>query len=280
MTAPTLPTWFPPPPIGQPELERRLSGGAVLDDACCPACGREGPLAGFTDNLRESGHCPGCGAWTRIRQMAAVLVEVATGLVGRPLRTAADLAASDLAVVSGVRVYNTEAHGTLHGLLGGLPGYVASEYFGPGLRSGDVGPDGTLHQDLQHLSFSPDSFDLVLSSDVLEHVADPYRAHREVCRVLRPGGHHVFTVPYEEGALLDDVRATLSADGTLQLLAEPLYHEDPVRPDEGALVFTIFGLEMLTTLARLGMDTTVYRLWDPGRGLVGPCTVFDAVRRR
>jgi SAM-dependent methyltransferase len=156
---------------------------------------------------------------------------------------------------------------------------VASEYFGPELSSGEPGPGGTLHQDLQRLSFATGSFDLVVSTDVLEHVPDPYRAHDEIRRVLRPGGHHVFTVPYEEGALLDDVRATLAADGSVVLLAEPLYHGDPVRPQEGALVYTIFGLEMVVRLARLGMETAVHRLWDPARGLVGPGAVFDSVRR-
>ena len=54
-----------------------------------------------------------------------------------------------------------------------------------------------------------------------------------VWRVLRPGGHHVFTVPYEEGTLFDDVRATVAPGGTVRLLTEPLYHIDPVRIDEG-----------------------------------------------
>ena len=57
------------------------------------------------------------------------------------------------------------------------------------------------------LSYDDASIDLILSSDVFEHVPDPYRAHAEVHRVLRPGGHHVFTVPFHQHAHLDDVRA-------------------------------------------------------------------------
>jgi SAM-dependent methyltransferase len=206
--------------------------------------------------------------------MATVLVEVGAEAAGHPLATV-----DELAEVADLRIYNTEAHGALHERLSRSPGYVASEYFGPDLASGDLGPGGLLHQDLQHLSFAPSSFDLVVSTDVFEHVADPYQGHSEVFRVLRPGGHHVFTVPFDEGSALDDVRATRRPNGSIELLAEPLYHLDPVRVDEGALVFTIFGLEMLVKLARLGFDTTAYRLWDPGRGLVGPGLVFDALRR-
>lgn len=269
-----LTIWFPPPATGDARLEHRLSSGGSLEDARCPVCGYRGPIGGFTGDLRESGYCPRCGAWTRIRQMAAALVEIAPVLAGRPVSTAAELAG-----VPGLRIYNTEAHGSLQAVLGGAPGYVDSEYFGPDLHSGERGPGGVRHEDLQDLSFDDGSFDLVLSTDVLEHVADPYRAHAEIHRVLRPGGHHVFTVPYEEGAILDDVRATVSPEGEVRHLAEPVYHIDPVRADEGALVFTVFGLEMLPALARLGLDTTVYRPADPARGLVGGGTVFDSVRR-
>ena len=43
-------------------------------------------------------------------------------------------------------------------------------------------------------------FDLVLTSETLEHVPDPRLALRETLRVLRPGGRHVFTVPLESAA--------------------------------------------------------------------------------
>jgi hypothetical protein len=46
----------------------------------------------------------------------------------------------------------------------------------------------------------------VLTSDVLEHVADAYSAHGEIFRVLRSGGRHIFTVPFA-GTDKDDVRA-------------------------------------------------------------------------
>jgi hypothetical protein len=68
-------------------------------------------------------------------------------------------------------------------------------------------------------------------------------------------------------------------DGEIELLADPIHHDDPVRP-EGVLVFTIFGLQMLLRLDELGFETRFYRLYQPERGIVGPnALVFDAVRR-
>ena len=47
----------------------------------------------------------------------------------------------------------------------------------------------------ERLPFASDSFDLVVSVWVLEHLADPMATFIEVRRVLRPGGHFVFLTP-------------------------------------------------------------------------------------
>jgi SAM-dependent methyltransferase len=157
------------------------------------------------------------------------------------------------------------------------PGYVASEYLGGSHAPGDV-VGGTRHEDLMDLSFPDATLDLVVTSDVLEHVPDPYRAHREIFRVLRPGGRHVFTVPSGTTALLDRSRAALDDGGALKLFEEPVYHGDPLRQG-GALVFTDFGLEMIVRLAEIGFDVRAYRLHSVWRGILGSDgIVFDAVR--
>jgi SAM-dependent methyltransferase len=47
----------------------------------------------------------------------------------------------------------------------------------------------------EHLPFAGESFDLVVSVWVLEHMKEPLKVLREVARVLRPGGHFVFLTP-------------------------------------------------------------------------------------
>jgi SAM-dependent methyltransferase len=47
----------------------------------------------------------------------------------------------------------------------------------------------------EHLPFPSESFDLVLSHEVLEHVQDDAAAVREMVRVLRPGGRIVLFCP-------------------------------------------------------------------------------------
>lgn len=49
--------------------------------------------------------------------------------------------------------------------------------------------------DARLLPFATGSFDRVVASETLEHIADDYDAMSEIARVLRPGGRAVVTVP-------------------------------------------------------------------------------------
>ena len=70
--------------------------------------------------------------------------------------------------------------------------YVASDYHGATGHL-DVVCDGA------RLGFRSESFDSVLCTQVLEHVRDPQRVLQEICRVLRPNGVALVTVPLNSG---------------------------------------------------------------------------------
>jgi ubiquinone/menaquinone biosynthesis C-methylase UbiE len=65
-----------------------------------------------------------------------------------------------------------------------------------GKRKGVVGePSGMLAGVGEQLPFADNSFDVVFTNEVLEHVQDDAQAAREIARVLRPGGRSVNFVP-------------------------------------------------------------------------------------
>jgi SAM-dependent methyltransferase len=110
--------------------------------------------------------------------------------------------------------------------------------------------------------------DLFVTQDVLEHVFYPDRALREITRVLKPAGIHVFTTP-RHPMPQSRCRARLAGDGTVQHLLEPVYHGNPIDP-KGSLVTWDYGMDFDTLISRWsGYLTSCYVIRDRARGIDG-----------
>lgn len=122
-------------------------------------------------------------------------------------------------------------------------------------------------ENLECQTFADESFDLVVTQDVFEHVLHPDRAFAEVARTLRPGGCHVFTVPWYYWQ--DTVVRAVEENGRIKHLHPPQYHGNPIDPN-GSLVVTEWGRELCDVIyAASGMSTTVVRLRDRRMGIDG-----------
>jgi SAM-dependent methyltransferase len=123
------------------------------------------------------------------------------------------------------------------------PAYVASYYY-PGVAPGNI-VNGIRCENLEHLTFGDESFDLHISQDVFEHLFDPAAASREIARTLRPGGAHVFTTPLVRKNEPTQFCASLAPDGTVvHLIEPPEYHSNPLCPSEGSLVTVNWGYDI------------------------------------
>lgn len=239
----------------------------------CLVCGAFTTWRIHTDNLRETGFCRNCYSMNRYHSLAYIVCKSLSDSLGIKLRSLVDVAR-----LTDLRVYHTDTLSPIHTALSSMQNYVCSEYFGNEYTSGEY-INSTQHQDLMDLSFPDESFDLVLSADVFEHIPDPYKAHREVFRVLKPGGRHIFTVPFDQAQYLDDLRAVIDEDGSVRLLKPPVYHHDRHGGNDACLVYSFFSIEMLARLRRIGFRTNMYRLVNPWHGILGNnSTVFEAVK--
>jgi SAM-dependent methyltransferase len=128
--------------------------------------------------------------------------------------------------------------------------------------------DGVRYENLENMTLPSESIDLFVTQDVLEHVLRPDAALREIARVLRPGGAHVFTVPVFWGRPTI-VRAEPDDEGGVRFLLPPDRHGDPIDPN-GSLVVREWGDDLPSFIREhTRLDTVRYRMHDRWRGLDG-----------
>lgn len=127
------------------------------------------------------------------------------------------------------------------------------------------------HQDLCALSFADAKFDLVLCNELFEHVRDLDLAFREIARVLRPGGRLVATCPMAFGQHDSILKAQHNPrSGRTELITEAEFHGDPIRPQEGSLVYRIPGWELIDQLQAAGMaEATIHHVASWKHGVLG-----------
>jgi SAM-dependent methyltransferase len=255
--------------------KQKLVNGAALP-GICNVGGTPDTFTLHGDNYREGLRATGSGSSGRLRALAAALSRAVFGDPFSSLpQSCAELRAR------GARVFLAEASGPLHeALAAGLGDLLtASEYFGADHASGTT-VGGRRHEDLQRLSFADAQFDLIVTTDVMEHVADAPAAEREIVRVLRPGGWYLFTIPFYFTLDRDRVRAAVGAGGKIVHHEPPEYHGDPVRPDEGVLVFRDFAeADLRARFTALGCSFEIVRLWSRWLGILGGDMIVMAVRR-
>jgi len=246
-------------------LIRRLARNArVLRVARggCPACGGLAVLVGgpvIWESLRsewnltkrwvdafderEGVKCVWCRCSLRSQQLSRALLGVSPELGLRRYLSVSglvrDIGWSDL------KVAEINSAGHLHRFLGNLPNLSYSEF-------GSMDPD-VASEDLMELSYEDGVFDLVITSETLEHVPDVERAMKEIRRVLKPGGFHVFTVPVVLDGRLTRKRAGFE-NGELVHYHPPSYHGCVGYGSNDLLVFYEFGDDFLALCESCGFD--------------------------
>jgi SAM-dependent methyltransferase len=215
----------------------------------CPICEHEVEFYSDHEWFRDHYKCSGCGSIPRERALMAAIQ-----LFYPQWRS--------------LRVHESSPcrRGVSLKLENECAGYLASHFYA-GFPTGTKHPDGFWCEDLESLSFRNESFDLVITQDVMEHILNPVLAFVEIARTLKPGGAHIFTVPLMNKDRPSEVRAKRDEQGSIIYLRTPEYHGNPIDPN-GSLVCTDWGYDICDFILKAsGLYTTMVYIDDISRGI-------------
>jgi len=211
--------------------------GSKKPEQFCNVCGSTG---GFIDNdpkrPRESFRCKGCKTNSRQRLLAFFLGSV---LGFRP-------PVKSWPPDKNIAIFESSG-------FGGYPKYLSDKFtyyntdFVPEITAAR-GYDNKKYADLQAMPYPDNFFDVLLSSDVLEHVRDYKKALSEIYRVLKPGGLMLLQIPYDHNRLETMFRVKVEGDQDVHIM-EPYYHA------EVHLVYRDYGRDLLGWLKEAGFST-------------------------
>ncbi len=215
----------------------------------CNICGHQGEFQ-RPGGGREGMLCGNCASSSRLRAVVYWLSKV-TGNEGAPLH----LWRKNPSIV----ILESSARGSYPVMLSDKFDYYATEY-DPQRIAGGKDPRG--FADFQKLHYADSTFDVVIASDVFEHVRDDAAGYREIYRTLKPGGTLLLTVPYSHDQPGTLRRVDTSGAEDVHLM-EPEYHGGGGH----TLTYRTYGRDLLSLLARTGFAVAHSRTEIPQLGI-------------
>jgi len=225
----------------------------AINNICYHSLGKCNICGNFTvflcsniSTARNNMICPFCGSSSRKRHVASLIIDK---LFSKKISSITDIPNTN----KDIQIYNMALNDSFSKYLKYYEHYYSSEYL-PDVASGTQIRDKVYCQNVEQLSFDNDTFDLVISEDVFEHVRDYEKGFFEIYRILKPAGYHIFTIPcfFDRNTI---IRVDTSGPEDVYLLP-PEYHGDPIR--RRILAYRTFGFDIFKTLKSYVFYTEIH----------------------
>lgn len=265
---------------------------ALIPWTSCSICSRKGPklfvpeavgdelvtmwglneAEAFDLRLKESLICPWCGSKHRARRLAAVFVEeITNSTISDNHSSDSDTTVPRRADSNSVLILNRIDGLDRMRMPDSITEIVLTDY-AEGAEPGEM-VRGVRHEDAQRLTFADRTFTAVIDSETLEHVPDLSQALREIERVLRSGGLHIFTVPMKPGTERTESRIERDSSGAWTDSILPRLHHPG--GSWGWEVHTEFGADFGELLQAMGWEVRIDRSTSDDLGIYGKSCVCD-----
>jgi SAM-dependent methyltransferase len=226
------------------DAHKKIPDAVFTNEGYCCICDQETQFVATHEWFRDFYICTRCGTCPRQRATAEVLSRVAPNWRRMSIHESSPC----------IDFYAQQC-----------PGYTRSYYFEDAELGSTQG--GLRCENLEKLTFPDETFDVFLTQDVLEHVFRPDLAVREIARVLKPGGVHVFTTPKHKHLLKSCPRARQEDSGRIEHLLPPEYHGNPIA-DGRSLVTWDYGADFDDLVSEWsGYQVSDYVIRDRARGI-------------
>jgi SAM-dependent methyltransferase len=241
----------------------------------CNICGGISAFFSQNENYRESLVCVVCKTISRYRSIARGILLAISELRGIQAHSIVEI--NRIIEDTPLKIYDTQVPFCYENSSYPIP-YLLSKCKGIDVQTSTYMPQkpwgvelGTniTNQNLEQLTFLDNSFDIVITGDVMEHVRLDARAHREIRRVLKPGGIYLFTVPHfrHQSESMIRVVVTDPLDPSKdEFVMEKEYHGDakPGRP----LSYRAYGTDLDKYLVSLGFTVAYSKQNFPNMGIM------------
>lgn len=232
-------------------LGSSISGDCVLEvNGRCPICEQDVVFRSDEEWLRDHLLCSKCASIPRERALMHVI-----NLYYPEYRTMHIHESSPGSRGASIKLKNE------------CESYTTSHYY-QDLILGEYHPvQGHRCENLEKLTFDDETFDLFITQDVMEHIYDPEKAFKEIARVLKPGGAHIFTVPIINKERDSECWASRDENGETVYHHEPEYHGNPI-DEEGSLVTMHWGYDLASFIMKTAdTPSTIVMIDDLSQGI-------------
>ena len=193
----------------------------------CLCCKSHTEFSSSEQWLRDHYICEKCGSIPRERALMKVISDVSPDFQKKKIHESSPC-----------------GRGASLRLMNECEQYISSHYW----ADEDYCEEPHLNINLEDQKLGSESFDLVVTQDVFEHLPNPIAASREIFRTLKPGGFLIQTVPLVNRFNETQQWAKLNSDNDIEWLYEPDIHGNPIDPENGSPVFWHYGYDFVSNI--------------------------------